>query len=56
MSIMFNQISINEEMLPIYIYIYIYILCLCVGLGRIFSGKHILWKMTDKDLELFFFY
>ena len=24
MSIMFNQICINEEMLPIYIYIYIY--------------------------------
>ena len=26
MSIMFNEICINEEMLPIYIYIYIYIL------------------------------
>ena len=25
MSIMFNEICINEEMLPIYIYIYIYI-------------------------------
>ena len=25
MSIIFNEISINEEMLPIYIYIYIYI-------------------------------
>ena len=24
MSIMFNEICINEEMLPIYIYIYIY--------------------------------
>ena len=37
MSIMFNEICINEEMLPIYIYIYIYIVvcvrvcaCLCL--------------------------
>ena len=30
MSIMFNEIFIDEEMLPIYIYIYIYILCLVV--------------------------
>ena len=29
MSIMFNEICINEEMLPIYIYIYIY-MCVCV--------------------------
>ena len=28
---MFNQICINEEILPIYIYIYIYIyMCVCV--------------------------
>ena len=34
MSIMFNEICINEEMLPkftyIYIYIYIYSVCVCV--------------------------
>ena len=31
MSIMFNEICINEEMLPKYIYIYIYIyICVCV--------------------------
>ena len=31
MSIIFNYICINEEMLPIYIYIYIYIyMCVCV--------------------------
>ena len=29
MSIMFNEICINEEMLPKYIYIYIY-MCVCV--------------------------
>ena len=29
MSIMFNEICINEEMLPMYIYIYIYV-CVCV--------------------------
>ena len=31
MSIMFNEICINEEMLPKYTYIYIYIyICVCV--------------------------
>ena len=31
MSIMFNEICINEEMLPKYTYIYIYIyMCVCV--------------------------
>ena len=33
MSIMFNEICINEEMMPIYIYIYIYecvFVCVCV--------------------------
>ena len=35
MSIIFNEIFINEEMLPIYTYIYIYIyiyVCVCVYL------------------------
>ena len=31
MSIMFNQIGINKEMLPKYTYVYIYIyVCVCV--------------------------
>ena len=34
MSIMFNQISINEEMLPIYIYIYAFYL-LSHGWGNV---------------------
>ena len=33
MSIMFNEICINEEMLPIYIYIYIY-MCMCVCVNK----------------------
>ena len=40
MSIMFNEICINKEMLPLYIYIYIYILYHAQGNGNsIFQFK-----------------
>ena len=38
MSIIFNEICINEEMLPIYIYIYYVCVCVCVCVYvRVFS-------------------
>ena len=45
MSIMFNEICINEEMLPIYIYIYIYVNKLadsCLGwlIGTLFKSYY----------------
>ena len=44
MSIMFNEICINEEMLPKYTYIYVCVcvcVCMCVYLGSISSVRHI---------------
>ena len=44
MSIMFNEICINEEMLPIYIYIYIYIgMYVCM---YVFVLWNVNWKKT----------
>ena len=44
MSIMFNEICINEEMLPIYIYIYIYIcVCVCVCVCGCILGFFWMW-------------
>ena len=39
----------------LYIYIYIYIYIYNTSWRCRFSCRHILWKMTDKDLELSFF-
>ena len=41
---------------PTLIYIYIYIYIYSMSLGNRFSCRHILLKMTDKDLVLSFFY
>ena len=38
MSIMFNEICINEEMLPKYIYIYIYIY-ICIAIERMYVNN-----------------
>ena len=48
MSIMFNEICINEEMLPIYIYIYIYIIMNNNQNGSIYS----LNKLVDNFMYL----
>ena len=48
MSIMFNEICINEEMLPKYTYIYIYIymyVCVCVC---VLMKKDDVWWRTQK--------
>ena len=50
MSIMFNEICINEEMLPKYTYIYIYIY-----IYTFIYIRHILLKI-DKDMELSFLF
>ena len=49
MSIMFNQIWINEGILPIYIKIYIYVcVCVCVWSGSSRSFKRVSLNNKDK--------
>ena len=59
MSVIFNQICINEEMLPIYIYIYIYIVVRLQSLIKIQKFGHVfhmgLWKSASAIIYVFIF-
>ena len=54
MSIMFNEICINEEMLPKYTYIYIYI-CMCVLIYCILRHQVVSHNVRLKGTDPLFF-